>query len=56
MAEHQIVAVTQNGVRTPVNSTTFRVVLEPGSGTTLEIEQRRFVNQPTLDFPWRRSN
>ena len=50
--EHQIVAVTQEGVRTPVGDSSFQVVLAPGSGTTLEIEQRRYVNKPSYEFPW----
>lgn len=54
--EHQFVAVTHNGLRTPIDSSTFQVFLEPGSGTTLEIEMRRFVNQPTMDFPWHQQN
>ena len=50
--EHQIVAVTQEGVRTQVADSSFQVVLAPGSGTTLEIEQRRYVNKPSYEFPW----
>ncbi len=50
--EHQIVAVTQEGVRTRVADSSFQVVLAPGSGTTLEIEQRRYVNKPGYEFPW----
>lgn len=51
-AEHQLVAVNVNGTRTPIDSSSFNVILEPGSGTTLEIEMNRYVNQPTMDFPW----
>ena len=50
--EHQIVAVTQEGVRTRVADSSFQVVLAPSSGTTLEIEQRRYVNKPSYEFPW----
>ena len=50
--EHQTVAVTQAGVRTRVADSSFQVVLAPGSGTTLEIEQRRYVNKPSYEFPW----
>lgn len=53
-AEHRFVAVTQNGVRTPIDRSWFQVLLEPGTGSTLEIEMRRFVNQPTMEFPWLR--
>jgi hypothetical protein len=52
--EHQIVAVTREGMRTPVNHSSFQVLLAPGSGTTLEIEQRRFVSKPSHEFPWNR--
>ena len=50
--EHQITAVIQDGERTPVDNPSFQVLLEPGSGTTLEIEMDRFVNKPTMAFPW----
>jgi hypothetical protein len=50
--EHQITAVIQDGERAIVNNSSFQVVLEPGSGTTLEIEMRRFANKPTMAFPW----
>ena len=53
-AEHQLVAVSQDGERTPINDSSFQVLLEPGSGTTLEIEMNRYVNQPTMGYPWRR--
>jgi hypothetical protein len=56
LAEHQIVAVTLDGARTAVNGSAFTVVLQPGSGATLQIEQRRFASQPTLSFPWQRAN
>ena len=52
--EHQIVAVTHDGIRTPVDHSSFQVLLAPGSGATLEIEQHRFVNKPSHEFPWNR--
>lgn len=55
-AEHQLVAINHNGVRTPIDSSSFQVFLEPGSGATLEIEMNRYVNQPTMDFPWFRDH
>ncbi len=55
-AEHQFVAINQNGVRVPVDSSSIQLLMEPGSGTTLELEMNRFVNQPTMDFPWFRDN
>lgn len=54
-AEHQFVAVTHNRERTPVGRSWFQVLLEPGAGARLEIEMRRFVNQPTMEFPWFRN-
>lgn len=55
-AEHQFLGITHEGVRTPINSSSFQVILEPGSGATLEIEMNRYVNQPTMDFPWFRDH
>ena len=52
--EHHITAVIQDGLRTPVDNSSFQVVLEPGSGTALEIEMRRYVNKPSMAFPWDR--
>ena len=52
--EHQLVAVSDSDERVPVNAPYFTVVLAPGAGTTLEIEMNRYVNQPTMDFPWER--
>jgi hypothetical protein len=52
--EHQLLAVTHDGNRRPVDSSWFQVTLEPGSGATLELEIRRFNNQPSLAFPWDR--
>lgn len=52
--EHQFINITHNGESTPIDSSTFQLVLEPGSGTTLEIEMNRFANQPAMDFPWYR--
>lgn len=55
-AEHQLVAINHNGVRTPIDSTAFQILLEPGSGATLVIEMNRYVNKPTMDFPWFRDH
>ena len=52
--EHRIVAVTQGGMRTPVDGPSFEVVLSPSAGATLEIEQRRWADKPTYAFPWNR--
>jgi hypothetical protein len=52
--EHQLLAVTHDGARTPIDNSSFQVWLEPGAGATLEIEMRRFANQPKMSYPWHR--
>jgi len=52
--EHQLVAVTENQNQTLINDPYFTITLAPGAGTTLEIEMDRYVNQPTMHFPWER--
>lgn len=54
--EHQLVAVTPGGERRAIDHPWFQVTLEPGSGATLELEIRRYVNQPMLSFPWKSVN
>ena len=53
-AEHQIESVTVNGGTVPVNGRDFTLKLAPGSGATLTLAIRRYVNQPTVAFPWDR--
>ena len=52
--EHQLVAITEAEKRLAIDDSCFTILLEPGAGTTLEIEMNRYVNQPTMDFPWER--
>ncbi len=52
--EHQLVAITETDKRVAIDDPTFTIMLAPGAGTTLEIEMKRYVNQPTMDFPWER--
>jgi len=52
--EHQILSVASDTGRHPVNAPSFTIRIEPGAGARLTLAMRRFVNQPTLDFPWRR--
>ena len=52
--EHQIESVEENGRTTPVNSREVTVKLAPGAGTTLRLVMRRYVNPPTVAFPWGR--
>jgi hypothetical protein len=51
-AEHQFVAVADGERKRDVNATHFRVRLEPGAGTRLVLRMKRYVNQPTMRFPW----
>jgi hypothetical protein len=37
-----------------VNSSSFAVRLSPGAGARLTVQMRRYVNRPTLAFPWDR--
>lgn len=50
--EHQIDRVTVDGTTTAVNAPFFSVRLAPGCGATLTLAMQRYVNQPTLAFPW----
>ena len=52
--EHQFEAVTWNDKTVPLNTPTVAVRLEPGAGGKLVFKLRRFVNQPTVAFPWER--
>lgn len=52
--EHQATTVQVGATKYPVNASTFEVRLAPGAGQTLTIGVRRYANQPTLSFPWRR--
>lgn len=52
--EHRIRAINHDGKRTPIDASSFQVLLAPGSGAALEIEMDRYANQPTMDYPWRR--
>ncbi len=52
--EHQIRSVTLDGKASPVNASAFTLTLAPGSGARLVLAMDRYVNQPTLAFPWER--
>ncbi|MDP7205193.1 MAG: hypothetical protein QGH11_06490, partial [Pirellulaceae bacterium] len=52
--EHQCTGVTVGNQVTAVDGTAFTVMLDPGAGAQLTIETDRYVNQPTLVFPWDR--
>lgn len=53
-AEHQFESVEANGKTTPVNARELSVRLAPGAGAKLTFTMRRYVNQPTVRFPWSR--
>jgi len=52
--EHQIIEVEWIGKKEPVNAAAFTVVLAPGAGARLSLTLRRYVNPPTVRFPWDR--
>jgi hypothetical protein len=52
--EHQAVAVTANGRTVPINAPYFELRLAPGAGEKLTLKMNRYVNDPTLAFPWDR--
>ena len=54
-AEHQFGSVTLDGASTSVDHPTFRVRLAPGAGRRLVIGMKRYVNAPTMSFPWSRN-
>jgi hypothetical protein len=54
-AEHQFDLVEWSGQSVPLNAREFTVRLGPGAGGKLNIKMRRFVNQPTVAFPWNRN-
>jgi hypothetical protein len=51
-AEHQFESVEWNGRMERLNARDFTVRLAPGAGAILTIAMRRYVNQPTVRFPW----
>jgi hypothetical protein len=53
-AEHQVESVTWTGRTQQVNASTFTIQLAPGAGARLTLDMRRYVNQPTVVFPWNR--
>ena len=51
-AEHQLSAVEVAGSTHQVDDSSIAVRLAPGCGARLVLQTARYVNQPTLDFPW----
>jgi hypothetical protein len=52
--EHRIRTVTSDGRSHTVEASAVTVTLSPGTGARLLLAMDRFVNQPTLKFPWDR--
>ena len=53
-SEHQFTSVARGGEPGEIGATNFQVRIEAGSGDTMTIGLKRYVNQPTLAFPWDR--
>jgi hypothetical protein len=51
--EHQVVSVTAEGKTVRIDAPQFEVRLAPGAGERLTIAMKRYVNDPTLAFPWK---
>ena len=51
-AEHQIESAEWNGRTLRVVALNFTVKLNPGAGGKLTLKTRRYVNRPTVRFPW----
>ncbi|MEP6915100.1 MAG: hypothetical protein ABJC89_05615, partial [Acidobacteriota bacterium] len=54
-AEHQFDAVTTGGRTTAVHARDLTVELAAGAGASLTLDTRRYVNAPTVAFPWDRA-
>jgi hypothetical protein len=53
-AEHRFEAVEWNGFRRQLGVRDFTVRIAPGAGARLTLTMRRYVNTPTVRFPWSR--
>jgi hypothetical protein len=54
-AEHQFESVEWNGQKRRLDAPDFTVQLAPGAGAKLTLATRRYVNRPTVTFPWDRN-
>jgi hypothetical protein len=52
LGEHQFTEARQGETLTPIYRKFFQVRLRPGASVRLQLEQQRFVNQPSYAFPW----
>ena len=53
-AEHEFESVEWNGRTVRLGAQHFTVQLAPGAGAKLTLATRRYVNRPTVQFPWDR--
>ena len=53
-AEHQFLEAKAGKETTMINASHLTVRLAPGAGVRLVIRMQRYLNQPTLRFPWDR--
>jgi hypothetical protein len=53
--EHRITTVTHGRTTRRVEAPLVTVELEPGSGGTLELGMKRYANDPTIRYPWKRT-
>jgi hypothetical protein len=52
--EHRIESLEVSGKTQPIGARDFTVRLAPGAGAKLALTMRRYVNPPTVAFPWDR--
>lgn len=51
-AEHQFTGLKIADKSVSLNDNHFTVELAPGAGTKLTLSMKRYVNKPTMSFPW----
>jgi hypothetical protein len=54
--EHRLVSVNSGTMTTQVDAPLLTIELGPGCGSTLELQMKRYADDPTVRHPWRRSN
>ena len=54
--EHRLVSVKNGTTMTPVDAPVLTVEIEPECAATLELQMKRFANDPTIKHPWHRSD
>ena len=52
--EHQFTSVAVDGAVQPDDASAFTINLAPGAGSRVALGMKRFVNKPSLAFPWER--